>query len=80
MPFNINARARVASPEFLRTWGNPEQQSDLTQDGRAYRYRRLWDIYQGTAFDSASAWSPYRKQFGLYRSVRQVWDHAHQLV
>lgn len=80
MPFNINARTSKASPEFLRTWGNPEQQADLTQDDRAYRYRRLWDLYQGTAFDSVSAWSRYRRQFGLYRSVRQVWDHAHQLV
>lgn len=80
MPANINQRERTTSASFLRTWGNPEQQYALTQADRAYRYKRLWDLYQGTAFDDISAWATYRRQFGLYRAVRQIWDHTFQLV
>lgn len=80
MPANINRRETAHPETFFRTWGNPEQQYALTQASRAYRYRRLWDYYQGTAFDDLSAWSQYRRQFGLYRAIRQVWDHAFQLV
>lgn len=80
MPVNINSRERTTSASFFRTWGNPEQQYALTQADRAYRYKRLWDLYQGTAFDNLTDWAPYRQQFGLYRATRQIWDHTFQLV
>jgi hypothetical protein len=81
MPQNINHRSETIDPAtFFRTWGNPEQQYALTQSERAYRYRRLWDYYQGTAFDDLTSWGVYRREFGLYRAIRQVWDHTHQLV
>lgn len=81
MPQNINHRSEtVDAATFFRTWGNPEQQYALTQSDRAYRYRRLWDYYSGIAFDDLSAWGVYRREFGLYRAIRQIWDHTHQLV
>jgi hypothetical protein len=66
---------------FYRTWGSPEQIQQATDyDTRVYRYQRLWDYYQGTAFDDVEAWSRYRQAFGLYRQIRLVWDHVHALV
>lgn len=80
MSSNINARENPTYKDFLRSWGNPEQQYALCQKDRAYRYRRLWDLYQGTAFDSRESWALYRRNYGLYRATRQIWDHVHQLV
>lgn len=82
MPVNINEsiRQEPTARTFLRSWGNPEQQYALTQAMRADRYRHLWMIYDGTAFDDQFQWAQYRRAFGLYRAIRQVWDHAHQLV
>jgi hypothetical protein len=69
------------SKAFMRTWGNPELTNiarDLSM--RHYRYLRLWDLYDGTAFQNRSDWSEYAKTMGLYRNVRQIWDHVHELV
>lgn len=71
----------VASETFFRTWGNPEQQYALKEENvRAYRYARLWDLYQGTAFEDMEAWAEYRRAFALYRQIRLIWDHVHGLV
>lgn len=71
----------VAAKTFYRTWGNPEQHyAAREQETRAYRYQRLWDYYQGTAFEDMRAWAEYRRAFGLYRQIRLVWDHVHSLV
>lgn len=81
MSANIKRIDRATtSDDFLRTWGNPEQQYAITQPIRVYRYRRLWDLYQGTAFDNLRDWQAYSKAFSVYRGVRQVWDHVYQLV
>jgi hypothetical protein len=66
---------------FYRTWGGPDQQLFAADhDLRIYRYQRLWDYYQGTAFDDIEAWTKYRSAFGLYRQIRLIWDHVHALV
>jgi hypothetical protein len=71
----------VATKTFFRTWGNPEQQHALKEhEVRAYRYARLWDLYQGTAFEDLEAWAEYRRAFALYRQIRLIWDHVHSLV
>lgn len=71
----------ISARTFFRTWGNPEQvHAAKEQDVRAYRYQRLWDYYQGTAFEDLQAWAEYRRAFGLYRQIRLVWDHVHSLV
>jgi hypothetical protein len=72
---------RYAKFLFYRTWGGPDaQQQSNEYELRLYRYQRLWDYYQGTAFDDLEAWSRYRQAFGLYRQIRLVWDHFHALV
>jgi hypothetical protein len=74
-------RTEAAAKIFYRTWGNPEQQADIRdQDVRDYRFQRLWDYYQGTAFDDSLAWAEYKRAYGLYRQIRSVWDHVHSLV
>lgn len=65
---------------FLRSWGNPEQQYAIDQQTRAYRYARDWDLYSGVAFSNQYDWAEYKKTYGLYRAIRQIWDHTHQLV
>lgn len=66
---------------FMRTWGIPPEETEAADwSTRQYRYHRLWDLYQGTAFDDVSAWAEYRRQHGLYRQIRLVWDHVHALV
>lgn len=71
----------VSAKTFFRTWGNPEQHyAAKEQETRTYRYQRLWDYYQGTAFEDLHAWAQYRRAFGLYRQIRLVWDHVHSLV
>jgi len=72
---------RYAKWLFYRTWGGPDQTLTAHEfDTRLYRYQRLWDYYQGTAFDDIEAWAQYRRAFALYRQIRLVWDHVHALV
>jgi len=72
---------RYAPWLFFRTWGGVDQTLTTNElDVRLYRYQRLWDYYQGTAFDDIEAWAEYRRAFGLYRQIRLVWDHVHALV
>jgi hypothetical protein len=66
---------------FLRTWGSPDIANQARElDNREYRYRHLWGLYTGTAFDSMRESQHYRSAFGLYRGIRQVWDHCHEIV
>lgn len=77
----VSSTKRFVKHLFYRTWGGPDQQTHASDhDLRTYRYQRLWDYYQGTAFDDLEAWSKYRQAFGLYRQIRLVWDHVHALV
>lgn len=72
---------RYAPWLFYRTWGGVDQSLTTHEyDVRLYRYQRLWDYYQGTAFDDLEAWAQYRRAFALYRQIRLVWDHVHALV
>ena len=72
---------RYAPWLFYRTWGGVDQTISAHEyDVRLYRYQRLWDYYQGTAFDDLEAWAQYRRAFALYRQIRLVWDHVHALV
>ena len=81
MPANFLSRSIISARTFLRTWGSPEHAyAAREQDVRAYRYQRLWDLYQGTAFNDLAAWGEYRRAFSLYRQTRIIWDHVHQLV
>src|SRR6478752_5206291 len=74
-------KSTQAAKVFMRSWSNPEQQHAIRdQDVRDYRYQLLWDYYQGNAFDDLQQWAEYRKAYGLYRQIRQVWDHVHGLV
>jgi hypothetical protein len=66
---------------FMRTWGNPEMAHAARDlDNRAYRYQRLWELYDGTAFTNMDAWQQYKSVHGLYRQIRQIYDHVHELV
>jgi hypothetical protein len=66
---------------FGRSWGNPSEAPRADdQLVRERRYRLLWDLYQGTAFDNEDRWRDYKGTYSLYRQVRQLWDHAHALV
>src|SRR4030095_16169017 len=77
----VSASKRYVRFLFYRTWGGPDTQQQASEvDLRVYRYQRLWDYYQGTAFDDVEAWAKYRQAFGLYRQIRLVWDHVHALV
>lgn len=81
MPANFLSRTFISARTFMRSWGSPEQAyAAREQDVRAYRYQRLWDLYQGTAFNDLAAWAEYRRTYGLYRQTRVIWDHVHQLV
>lgn len=75
------SRISVSVDAFRRSWGNPEQAVAASlQSTRAERYARLWQLYDGTAFDNMEEWAQYRRAFGLYRQIRLVWDHVHSLV
>lgn len=66
---------------FWKSWGNPEQALDVEdQSLRQERYRRLWDLYTGIAFEDRAAWSNYMRANGLYRQTRQIFDHVFPLV
>lgn len=81
MPANFLSRTILTARSFMRTWGNPEQAyAAREQDVRSYRYQRLWDMYQGTAFNDMAVWAEYRRAYALYRQTRVIWDHVHQLV
>lgn len=77
----IGTGRRFVRSLFYRTWGGPDAQAQASEhDIRVYRYQRLWDYYQGTAFDDVEAWTRYRMAFGLYKQIRAIWDHVHALV
>lgn len=82
MPANyLNTLHTWTAKTFYRAWSNPQRvhaAKDL--DVRVYRYDLLWDLYEGNAFSDMEAWARYRRAFSLYRQIRQVWDHCHQLV
>lgn len=81
MAGTVLSRMVISAKTFMRTWGNPEESyAARIQDVRSYRYQRLWDLYQGTAFADTAAWSKYKETFQLYRQTRTIWDHVHQLV
>lgn len=66
--------------DFMRSWGNPENANYARSlEAREYRYELLYDLYDGTAYHTIR-WSEYKKAYGLYRKIRQVWDHAHEIV
>ena len=78
---SLHERLGGGSRRFMRTWSTPEHaEESRDQQARNYRYARLWDIYDGTAFADMRAWADYKKTYGLYRQIRQVWDHAHETV
>lgn len=71
----------VTRKDFMRSWGNPEKSNFARPiESREYRYLRLWEYYDGTAYTNLGDWSEYKTVYGLYRKIRQVWDHAHEIV
>lgn len=69
------------STSFFRSWGRPDDSNQTRDvDKRAKRYELLWDLYDGTAFSDMSDWSEYKSHYGLYRQIRMIWDHVHELV
>jgi len=69
------------STPFFRSWGRPDDSNQTRDvDKRAKRYELLWDLYDGTAFSDMSDWTEYKSHYGLYRQIRMIWDHVHELV
>jgi hypothetical protein len=78
---HVSHIASTSRRAFLRTWGNPETTNRARPlDVRTYRYQRLYELYDGTAFNIADHWTQYKAAFNLYRYIRQIWDHVHELV
>jgi hypothetical protein len=50
-------------------------------DSRKLRYQILWAMYESTLFRDVHKWArAYRTQYGLYKSVRNIYNPTYRLV
>jgi len=48
---------------------------------RLIRYQILWAWYENTAFRDIHSWAPlYRKQYGLYKYIRNIYNPSYRLA
>lgn len=72
---------QAAAYAFRRAWNDPggmaTRQHFQTQL-QAYEYR--WHLYQNSIFDDVTTWQAYRRQYGLYRYIRPIYNPVRRLV
>ena len=71
----------AAAGTFRRVWNDPAgmttRQQYMTQVA-VYEYR--WHLYRNSIFDDAATWYQYRRQYGLYRYIRPIYNPVTRLV
>jgi hypothetical protein len=81
IPFNrITSAVSAALSSFRQAWLDQGTLSTRHFQKRVNYYDRLWEYYSNNAFENLDVWSEYKRQHGLYRYIRQIYNPTARLV